>query len=250
MSAEPATSPIKSDAALVLQVYLLGSVGYEAALSLQRRLVYQVAGDRSTAALIVCEHPPLITVGRQGSRTHFRCDPEEFRARRWQIRWVNRGGGCLLHLPGQLALYPILPLDNLGLGVQGYLDRLHQVIHSLLSEFDICGESRAGQAGVWVGSRPIAAVGVAVRDWVTYHGMFFNLNPDLVPFRLVRWGGSHSEPMTSLERERHGRLRPALVREQLLEHFAARFPFGRISLFSDHPSLSRRPSRDALAAYS
>ncbi len=250
MSAEPAASPIKSDADLVLQVYLLGSVGYEAALSLQRRLVYQVAGDRGTAALILCEHPPLITVGRQGSRTHFRCDPEEFQARRWQIRWVNRGGGCLLHLPGQLALYPILPLDYLGLGVRVYLDRLHQVIHSLLSEFDICGESRMGQSGVWVGSRPIAAVGVAVRDWVTYHGMFFNLNPDLVPFRQVRWGGSHTEPMTSLERERHGRLRPSLVREQLLEHFAARFPFARISLFSDHPSLRRRPSRDALAAYS
>ena len=250
MSAEAVASPIQSEADLVLQIYLLGSVGFDAALSLQRRLAYQVAGDRSTSAVILCEHPPLITVGRQGSRTHFRCDPEDFRARRWPIRWVNRGGGCLLHLPGQLALYPILPLDRLGLGVQAYLDRLNEVILSLLSDFDICGDSRPGQAGVWVGARPIAAIGVAVRDWVTYYGMFFNLNPDLIPYRQVRWGGPNTEPMTSLERERHGRLRPSHVRERLLDHFVARFPCARISLFSDHPSLRRRPSRDALAAYS
>jgi lipoyl(octanoyl) transferase len=234
----------------VLQVYLLGSVEFEAALSLQRRLVYQVAGNRSIAALVLCEHPPLITVGRQGSRTHFRCEPEEFQARRWPIRWVNRGGGCLLHLPGQLALYPILPLDYLGLGLQVYLDRLHQVVQCLLSDFDICGLNRPGQTGVWVGSRPIAAIGVAVRDWVTYHGLFFNLNPDLLPYRLVRWGSPNAEPMTSLERERHGRLRPSMVRERLLEHFAGRFPFTRVSLFFDHPSLRRKTSRDALAAYS
>jgi lipoyl(octanoyl) transferase len=250
MSPESAVRLNKSDADPALQVYLLGSVEFEAALSLQRRLVYQVAGERSISALILCEHPPLITVGRQGSRTHFRCEPEELQARRWPIRWVNRGGGCLLHLPGQLALYPILPLDYLGIGVQGYLNRLHQVVQGLLEDFDIASESRVGQTGIWVGSRPIAAIGVAVRDWVTYHGMFFNLNPDLLPFRLVRWGSSHAEPMTSLERERHGRLRPAMVRERLLEHFVARFPFARISLFFDHPSLSRKTSRDALAAYS
>ena len=97
-----------------LQVYLLGTVDFEAALTLQRRLVYQISGERSLAALILCEHPPLITVGRKGSRAHILCGPEELCARRWPIRWVNRGGGCLLHLPGQLAVYPILPLDRLG----------------------------------------------------------------------------------------------------------------------------------------
>ena len=95
-----------------LQVYLLGSIDFESALALQRRLIYQVAGERSGAALVLCEHPPLITVGRQGSRSHILCDSEELRARRWKVRWVNRGGGCLLHQPGQLAVYPILPLDR------------------------------------------------------------------------------------------------------------------------------------------
>src|SRR5947208_12699338 len=126
----------------VLQVYMLGLVEFEAALALQRRLVYQVTGDRNTAALILCEHPPLVTVGREGSWSHLHCDPDELQARRWRIRWVNRGGGCLLHVPGQLAVYPILPLNRLGLAPQSYLDRLGAGVLASLAGFDIDGEGR------------------------------------------------------------------------------------------------------------
>ena len=244
MGLEP-RSPVAADAAL--QAYLLGPVEFEAALTVQRYLVYQVAGDRDGAALLCCEHPPLITVGRQGSRAHILCEPEELRARRWQVRWVNRGGGCVLHLPGQLAVYPILPLDRLGLGIQAYLDRLQDVLRALLDDFSISAETRPGRPGLWVGGRPIAAVGVAVRQWVTYYGAVLNINPDLEPFRRVRCVGGAEEPMTSLERERRGRVRPSLVRERFLEQFAARFPFARTTLFSDHPALVREAPADALA---
>jgi len=240
--------PVAAEPAL--QVYLLGSVEFEAALALQRQLVYQISGDRSGAALIVCEHPPLITVGRQGSSAHILYEPEELRVRRWRVRWLNRGGGCLLHLPGQLAVYPILPLDRLALGLQAYLDRLHDVVVALLADFDVSGEVRPGRTGIWVGDRPVAGVGVAVRDWVAYHGVFFNVNPDLVPFRRVRFGGFDDGPMTSLERERRGPLRPSHVRERLLEHFAARFGFTRTALFSDHPALSRGAPADAVTSHS
>jgi len=69
-----------------LQTYLLGTVSFEDALALQRRLVYQVSGERSQAALIVCEHPPIITIGRQGSRAHLQLEPEDLRPRRWPVR--------------------------------------------------------------------------------------------------------------------------------------------------------------------
>jgi lipoyl(octanoyl) transferase len=237
-------------AGAVLQAYLLGSVEFEAALAFQRRLVYTVTGDRDSAFLVMCEHPPLITVGRQGSRAHILFEPEELRARQWRVRWVNRGGACLLHLPGQLAVYPVLALDRLGLGLQGYLDRLQEVIVAVLDDFGVRGETRPGQPGVWVGPRLIAGVGVAVRAWVTYFGLVLNINPALDVFRRVCTGGPAAGPMTSLERERHGPLRPALVRERLLEHFAARFAFPRLSLFSDHPSLSPKAPSDALASHS
>src|SRR3984893_12938372 len=181
-----------------LQVYLLGAVEFDAALAFQRRLAYDVAGDRRRAALVLCEHhAPLITVGRQGSRVHILCEPGELRARQWQVRWVNRGGGCLLHLPGQLACYPILPLDRFGLGLQTYVERLGEVVQSLLGEFDVHGQPRR-DAGVWVNGRPIAGIGVAVHDWVSYYGFSFNVNPELPLYRLVRWGAQDAEPLTSL----------------------------------------------------
>jgi lipoyl(octanoyl) transferase len=248
MFPEQAHPLIASSAGAVLQAYLFGSVDFEAALALQRRLVYTVAGDRENAFLVLCEHPPLITVGRQGSFTHILFEPEELSARQWRVRWVNRGGGCLLHLPGQLAIYPILALDQLGLGLQEYLDRLREIIVAVLDDFGIRGQVRPGQPGVWVGSRLIADIGVAVRTWVAYYGIVLNINPALDLCRRVRTGGPVSGPMTSLARERRGPLRPSLVRERLLEHFAARFAFPRLSLFSDHPSLSRKAPSDACAS--
>jgi lipoyl(octanoyl) transferase len=248
MSFKPGANADAERPGRTLQPYLLGCVDFEAALSLQRRLVYEVASDRRQAALLLCEHsPPLITVGRQGSRTHILCDPEELRAHQWRVRWVNRGGGCLLHVPGQLAIYPILPLDRLGLGVQAYLERLQEVVAATLADFSLRAETRAGRPAVWVAGRPIAGLGIAVRDWVAYYGAYLNINPALDRFRLVSCGGSERVPMTSLERERRGPLRPALVRERLVEHFAARFGFDQTVFFSDHPSLSRKAPADALA---
>jgi lipoyl(octanoyl) transferase len=246
MSFEPSSS-LAPPGAAVLQAYLLGALEFEAALSFQRRLVYQVSGDRASAFLLFCEHPPLITVGREGSRAQILFEPEELAARRWRVRWVNRGGGCQLHLPGQLAVYPILALDRLGLGLQDYLGRLQEVVVAVLDDFGVAGQTRAGQPGVWVGPRLIASVGVAVRDWVAYYGLTLNVNPALDLFRKVHCGAPGDGPMTSLERERRGPLRPALVRERFLTHFAGRFPFDRVSLFSDHPSLSRKAPADAIA---
>jgi lipoyl(octanoyl) transferase len=231
----------------LLQVYLLGSVDFEAALALQRLLVYQVSGDRSQAALVLCEHPPSITIGRQGSWAHIRLDPSELRTRGWPVRWVNRGGGCLLHLPGQLAIYSILSLDRLGLGLQAYLQQIQDVFRRLLGDFGLQSETHPDHAGVSVRRRPIAEVGVAVRDWVTYYGAAFNVNPSLTAFRHVRTSGLQGETMTSLERERRGPLRTALVRERLIEHFAARFGFAQTALFFDHPLLPRKAPADAVA---
>ncbi len=224
-----------------LQVYLLGSLPFDAILRLQRRLQFDISGDRAQAALILCEHPPLITVGRHGSRSHSRLEAEELRLRGWPIRWVNRGGGCVLHLPGQIALYAILPLDRLGLEIAGYLHTLGTAITDLLNDFSVLGEIRASDGSVCAGSRPLAALGVTVRDWVTGYGAYVNIQPALDLFRHVTASAEDALPMTSLERERGGPMRPSLVRERLIEHFRTRFGFTRVALFSDHPVLGALP---------
>jgi len=226
------------EAESVLQVYSLGMIEFEAALTLQRRLHYEVSGNRTQGALLLCEHPPLISVGRHGSRAHILCETDELLARQWRIRWVNRGGGCLLHSPGQLAIYAVLALDQLSMSVPEYIGNLQAVLVDVLDDFSVAAEVRSSPPGVAVRSRVIAGVGVAVRDWVAYYGAFLNVDADLSPHRLVRWGGAEEEPMTSLVRERRAPLRPAMVRERLIEHFVERFAFSRTAFYSSHPALN------------
>lgn len=224
---EPAASPE------TLQAYLLGSIDFESALRVQRRLHYDVTGNRDRAALIVCEHPPLITVGRHGSHRHLRDD------RSWPVRWVPRGGGCWLHVPGQFALYGILPLDRLGLTIPTYLERLGSVLVRVLDDFSIHQNTRVTSVGVCVGGRPVGTLGIAVRDQVTMFGACFNLCPDLELFRGIRCHPAADEPMTSLERERRGAVRHSLVRERIVEHFAEAFGFRNVVPFSEHVLLNR-----------
>jgi lipoyl(octanoyl) transferase len=235
-----------------LQTYVLGVVDYEEALALQRRLVYEVSGGASPA-LILCEHPPLLTIGRHGSHAHITVDERELALRGWRKRWVNRGGGCWLHLPGQIAIYPIIPLKSLNLGIATFLRRLQQAMIATFADFTV--EAQTASAwnrsspgpDVWAGRRPIACLGVAVRDWVTYHGAIFNLNPDLEWFRGIHTGKDHPV-MTSLERERRGPVRPGMVRQRLLEHLAERLGFGEMLLFTEHPRLGRKAQAHAIAA--
>ena len=164
-----------------LHIYLLPSIDFEIGLALQRYMHYEITGNRAHGALILCEHPSVVTIGREGSSSHIMCEPEELQARQWRVQWVNRGGGCHLHAPGQLAVYPILPLDQLGLSIPVYLERLQQVVVDVLRDFSIHGATRSNQPGVWIGSRPVANVGVAVHDWVTYFGVYVNVNPAFGP---------------------------------------------------------------------
>jgi lipoyl(octanoyl) transferase len=232
-----------------LRIYLLGEVDFNRALVLQYALLRQVAADREGICLVLCEHPPIITIGRQGTPGHVDIDRDELCHRGWRLRWVNRGGGCMLHVPGQLAIYPIVPLDRLRIGLQDYLDRLHRILISVLDDFTVIASRRPGTPGVWVERRMVAGVGVAVRDWVSYYGAVLNINPDLSAFRRIHTDHLGDEPMTSLVRERHGPLRPALVRERLLDHFCEAFDCERTALFFNHPLLARAAVGPGLAAW-
>jgi lipoyl(octanoyl) transferase len=233
-----------------LQAYLLGMVDFDEMLRCQRRLVYEVSGDRSCSHLFLCEHPPLISIGREGSREHIGIEPAELAAREWPVRWVNRGGGCLLHIPGQLAAYPVLALDRFELDLQTYLDRLHTVLIDMLATLEVPGERRPGHAGVWANGRLIAHVGVAVREWVAYFGAAVNVHPDLEPFRRVQCAGPGEPAMTSIVRERREAVRDGTVRQRFVEAFERHFGFRRISLFHHHPALTRPALTDAVATRS
>ncbi len=228
-----------------LVAYLLGGLTFDALLALQRRLVYDTAGDRDSAALVLCDHPTGVTVGREGSAAHVRPTPNELAARGWPVNWVARGGGAMLHLPGQVACYPVFPLDALNLTVGRYLSELQAVACDLCGEFGVAAVPDPERPGVRANDRRVAHVGVAVRNWVSSFGLIVNVTPDLAPFRDVRCDGD-PVPMTSLARESALRVRVAGVRQRLVELIAARFGFDRVSVFHNHPTALPRPTRHAI----
>lgn len=241
-AAEPLPNP--PPPGRVLLTYLLGRTDFDEVLNLQRRLVYEVDGARDFGAVVVCEHPPGVTIGREGSRVHVCPDPEELNARGWPVRWVSRGGGAMLHLPGQVACYPLLALDQLGLTPARYLADIQAVVVDLLREYGVKGEADPARPGVRVNGRRVCHVGAAVRGGVSCFGLVLNVNPDLDPFHAVHCDGDPL-PMTSLQRETPGLVRVAGVRQRLVELVADRFGFDRVSLFHSLPGAEPRPSRHA-----
>ncbi|HEY1186821.1 MAG TPA: lipoyl(octanoyl) transferase LipB [Gemmata sp.] len=237
---QPDTAPERA-----LTAYLLGGLDFDELSTLQRRLCYDVSGDRDTAAVVVCEPEPGITVGREGSAAHIRPNASALASRRWPVRWVARGGGALLHQPGQVACYPILPLDAFNLSPARYVAELQSVVLELCRDFGIEAVPDSDHPGVRANGRRIAHVGIAIRDWVSSYGIVINVNPDLAPFRDIRCDGD-AVPMTSLQRESALRVRVSGVRQKLLELIAARFGFARVSVFHNHPAALPRPNRHAL----
>jgi lipoyl(octanoyl) transferase len=225
-----------------LEIYLLGLVDFEDAQSLQRRLVYEY-GERPGGALILCEHPPTISVGRAGSRMHIVADDDELRDWGIPVRWVNRGGGCLLHMPGQITGYLILPLGTLGLDVNRYLTNLQKVLLGVLDEFDLGRTARFDVAGLTLGAERVASVGIAVRRWIAYYGFTLNVGPFLAPFQIIeeRLPDGRIVHQTSMESVRQRPAPMAKVRESLIRQVEQVFGLERHVLFTSHPSI-RRPA--------
>jgi lipoyl(octanoyl) transferase len=224
-----------------LEVYMLGLVDFLEVQQLQRRIVYEL-GEQPGAALIVCEHPPTISVGRSGSRAHIGPDDESLRASGIKVHWVNRGGGCVLHLPGQLVVYFAFPLERCGLSLQQYLDNLQITLVRILDEFDLTGSIRGDLTGVFSGPARIATVGVAVSRSIAYHGLTLNVRPYLELCDIIDEPGIGNVPLryTSMEARRQRHTSMPKVREALIRHLEQVFGLERHHVYTNHPLIHRK----------
>mgnify|MGYP002623769727 FL=1 len=230
-----------------LEVHLLGTVEFDAALFLQERMVYELSGrNDAQGALLICEHPPLVTVGREGSRAHLRCSEEELRARMLDVRWLNRGGGCLVHVPGQLAVYPLLPLDRLGLGLAAYRRTLENAVIDACREQRVLAERDDDRPGVFCRTGQIAHLGLGVKSWISYHGIFVNVAPILSWSKLAQ-GNGDGPAITSLQRERREPASMHAVRESLIRHVSARWGYERHHVYTGHHLLRRTKKANVYA---
>jgi len=222
-----------------LEVYFLGVVDFDSALFLQQRLVYEISGrEDRMGGLLICEHPPIVTIGREGSRDHLLCEPGELIARQIDVRWLNRGGGTLVHVPGQLAVYPIVPLDRLQIGLTEYRKRLEQSVMDMCGEQKIVTYRRYDEPGVWCRCGQFAFVGVAVNSWVAFHGMFVNVCPHMDIIRLVQ-SNRRAVSVTSLAAQRHCAIHINAVRESLARHLTTQLGYHQAHYYTGHPLLRR-----------
>jgi lipoyl(octanoyl) transferase len=224
-----------------LEVYLLGLVDFAEVQQLQRRIVYEL-GENGGAVLILCEHPPTISVGRAGSRAHIIPDDDGLREMGIRVRWVNRGGGCVLHLPGQLAIYLAAPLVPLGLSLSDYLACLHRAMIGVLDEFDLRGVVRRDVPGVFSGDARIGTVGIAVNRWIAHHGMTLNVNPYLEPFDVIDEPGIARERLrsTSMEARRQRQTSMSRVRESVIRQLEQALGIEQHHIYTNHPLIATR----------
>ncbi len=175
----------------------LGRAAYRPTLELQQRLVRKVQADSSaTGYLLLVEHDtPTITLGRRGQDADILADDRQLAEAGAEIVRIRRGGQATYHGPGQLVGYPILPLQKLNLRLRDYVAGLERTLVRVLERFGLTGRPGEHQPGVWVGDGKIAAIGVAVRRWVTWHGCALNVSTDLSHFDwIVPCGQPDSRP--------------------------------------------------------
>lgn len=203
-----------------------GRTAYRAAWERQNALVAQRIAGAIGDTLVFTEHDPVFTLGlRTGAEAHLIWDAAQLAREGIATVKTNRGGDITYHGPGQIVGYPILSLASRQ-DLHAYLRFLEQVLIHSLGALGLAAGRREGKTGIWLGRRKVAALGVAVRRWVTSHGFALNVDPDLRHFQgIVPCGiGADDGTVTSLRAELGRAVDPAEVKNVLAREFTALLP--------------------------
>jgi lipoate-protein ligase B len=198
-------------------------IDYLAALEMQEKLVDLKQREPAPDILLLVEHPHVYTTGR-GGRTSNILAPQEIPVYR-----TSRGGDVTYHGPGQLVVYPIVDLrSKLRRDVHRYLRNLESAAIRTLNDFGLQGARQPPFTGIWIGSRKIAAIGIAVRRSITFHGLALNVNTDLSYFSRIIPCGLGWAGVTSMAQELGKEQSAERVKNRFLHHFAEVFGYSTI----------------------
>jgi lipoyl(octanoyl) transferase len=189
-----------------LEANWLGRVEYDEAWRRQHELVRARAAGEVPDQLLLLEHPPVLTLGRQADPAHIRLPAAELARRGIEIRRVERGGEVTYHGPGQLVAYPIVRLADRGILLRPFVRALEAALRATCADFGVAADRRDGYPGCWVDPesaqpRKIGALGIRVERGVTYHGSALNVTTDLSGFALIDPCGLPDVEVTSIARE-------------------------------------------------
>jgi lipoyl(octanoyl) transferase len=207
----------------------LGTIEYETAWKLQAAYAAEIASGSRPPTLLLLEHPHVYTFGRTGHAENLLWGEEQLKQKGIDVHWVDRGGDVTYHGPGQLVVYPIIDLrSKLRKDVHRYVHNLELSAIRTLDDFNLKAARRPPYTGIWIGDRKIAAIGVAVRRCITFHGLALNVNTDLSYFKRIVPCGLAWADVTSMERELGAEQNPAAVRERFLVNFAEIFGYSDV----------------------
>lgn len=211
----------------------LGRREYREVWALQEKLLEEtksrkLRGERSPNYLLLVEHDPVYTLGKSGKESNMLADSMQLRARHAELIRVDRGGDITFHGPGQWVVYPVIDLENFGMGVKEYVHGLEEVVIRTIGEYGIRGERLPGATGVWIDSRmpqarKICAIGVKCSRYVTMHGLALNVSTDLTYFQAIHPCGFVDKGVTSIVLETGQAVEMEDVKSRLLKHFAGVF---------------------------
>jgi lipoyl(octanoyl) transferase len=204
-----------------------GLLPYGRACELQRELVAARKARAIPDVLLLCEHPHVITLGRNGTRDHLRVSDDLLLEKNVEFQSSDRGGDITYHGPGQIVGYPILDLTEHRRDIGWYVAQLEEVMLRASADFGVTAKRVEGQHGVWIVSpaddEKLGALGVHLSRWVTSHGFAYNVSVDLSYFDLIVPCGIADKRVTSLERALGRSVATSEVRERLIARFGEVF---------------------------
>ena len=205
----------------------LGIIGYAEAYALQKRIVAARKAEALEDVFLFCEHPHVITQGRNGKREHLLVSEHVLRQKGVEFHESSRGGDITYHGPGQIVGYPILNLGAIRRDVVWYVRMLEEAMIRATKEFQIAAKRVAGKTGIWVDAgnteEKLGAIGVHISRWVTSHGFAYNVSTDLRFFDLIVPCGIAGSKATSLEKLLGRRIEESEVTPHLAKHLGELF---------------------------
>jgi lipoyl(octanoyl) transferase len=211
-----------------------GFLPYARACALQHHLVAARKFGAIPDVLLFCEHPHVITLGRNGKKENLHANDRLLAQMNVTFHESDRGGDITYHGPGQIVGYPVLDLTEHRRDVRWYVEQLEETMIRASGDFEVTAARVEGRHGIWVGKPPadekLAALGVHLSRWVTSHGFAYNVATDLRYFDLIVPCGIAGKRATSLERVLDRAVRTDEVRPKLAAHFGDLFERSMISV--------------------
>lgn len=218
-----------------LNILDLGQCDYRKALDIQYEILGKVQSGDMDDTLILVEHPPVITLGKNATESNVLFDEKDLKEKGIDLYNISRGGDVTYHGPGQLVGYPIFNLKkNHGRSIRVFIEKLEDVFIDFIGDtYNLSVGRHECNAGVWYGEEKVVALGLAVKSGVTMHGFAFNLNTILDHFNLIVPCGLSNMGVTSIKKITGHEINLDDVKKEIAGYVMNAYGFNDIEMIKD-----------------